>query len=151
MTDHRTAHDSFTIERIYPFPPARVFAAWSSEEGKEKWFSGPNEMWDRTAREFDFRVGGIEVIEGRWKDGTISRADSVYVDIVPDRRIIHTYWMKINGKPISASLTTVEFFPHKDGTRFVLTEHGVYLDDHDDAGRREHGVTALIDKMGETL
>ena len=36
-------HGTFTIEREYPFPPARVFAAWADLEAKSKWFAGPRE------------------------------------------------------------------------------------------------------------
>ncbi len=110
-------HDHFTIDRTFPHSPARVFAAFSSEEGKEKWFSGPNPLWDRTGREFDFRVGGIETIEGRWKSGTVSRMELVYHDIVPDARIVYAYAMLIDGRKISVSLTSIELFAEADGTR----------------------------------
>lgn len=144
-------HDCFTLTRSYKHAPAKVFAAFATEEGKERWFSGPNDQWDRTDRQFDFRVGGIETIEGVWKNGMISRMDLVYHDIVPDRRIVYAYGMKINGTPISVSLATLELTPDGAGTRLTLTEHGVYLDGFEDGGGREHGTNELIDKMGATL
>lgn len=151
MSDAPAVHDRFTIERTYPHAPAKVFAAFATEEGKQRWFSGPNDQWDLIDREFDFRVGGIETIEGRWKSGTISRMDAVYHDIVPDRRIVYSYRMMIDGTPISVSMTSVEMVPDGSGTRFTLTEHGIYLDGYEDKGSREHGVGWQMDKLGETL
>jgi uncharacterized protein YndB with AHSA1/START domain len=151
MPDSPAVHDRFTIDRTFPHSPAKVFAAFATEEGKQRWFSGPNDQWDLVDREFDFRVGGIETIEGRWKNGTVSRMDATYHDIVPDRRIVYCYRMKIDGKPISVSMTSVELTPVDGGTRLTLTEHGIYLDGYEDKGSREHGVGWQIDKLGETL
>lgn len=152
MAETEAVHDSFTLERIYPnAAPARVFAAWSTEEGKSSWFSGENPNWDRVERVFEFRVGGIEVLEGRWKSGVVTRFDATYHDIVPDRRIVYAYRMKVDGKPISVSLAAAEFHAHGAGTRLVITEHGIYLDGFQDGGGRAHGTGELLDRLGEAL
>lgn len=39
MTDRRTKHATFTIERLYLAAPARVFAAWATKEAKARWFA----------------------------------------------------------------------------------------------------------------
>uniref|UniRef100_UPI001954A6D5 SRPBCC domain-containing protein n=4 Tax=Pseudomonadota TaxID=1224 RepID=UPI001954A6D5 len=82
-------HDKFVIERRFKQGPARVFAAFANEEGKARWFSGPNESWEMVDRHFDFRVGGTEHLEGKWQSGTVTRFDCSYHDIVPDRRIVY--------------------------------------------------------------
>ena len=41
--------------------------------------------------------------------------------------------------------------PDGDGTKFVLTEYGDYLDGYDDAGSREHGTNALMDALEKSL
>ena len=33
-------HATFTLERVYPAPPQRVFAAWSDPAAKARWFAG---------------------------------------------------------------------------------------------------------------
>jgi uncharacterized protein YndB with AHSA1/START domain len=151
MPDTPAVHDRFTIERTFPHAPAKVFAAFSTEEGKRRWFSAPSDEWDLVERAFDFRVGGIETIEANWKSGRNSRMDLVYHDIVPDRRIVYSYRMRIDGTPISVNMTSVELVPAEGGTRLTLTEHGIYLDGYEDKGSREHGVGWQIDKLGETL
>ena len=37
MTIRNAKHATFTIERVYPAAPARVFAAWSNKEAKTAW------------------------------------------------------------------------------------------------------------------
>ncbi len=58
MTTRSVTHDTFVIERVYDAPPARVFAAWATSEGKASWFVGP-EGWTQVERVFDFRVGPL--------------------------------------------------------------------------------------------
>jgi uncharacterized protein YndB with AHSA1/START domain len=144
-------HGMFCLERTYDAAPARVFAAFATEEGKQPWFSGDNEAWDQTHRAFDFRVGGKEELEGKWKTGMVSRFDAVYFDIVPDSRIVYAYEMTIDGKKISTSLATVEFIPEGAGTRLKVTEQGAFLDGYDDAGSREKGTASLLERLRESL
>lgn len=144
-------HDKFVLERSYRQPPATVFAALSTEEGKARWFTAPNDLWDLVERRFEFRVGGVERLIGKWKSGRVTHYDVSYHDIVPDRRIVYAYHMLIDGKPISVSLTCIELHPEGAGTRLVHTEHGVYLDGYEDKGSRAHGIGVQLDKLGETL
>ena len=37
-------HDTFVVEREFPVPPDRVFAAWADPAVKVAWFVGPDEM-----------------------------------------------------------------------------------------------------------
>ena len=37
MTERSALHDTFVIERAYPAPAARVFAAFTTKEAKEAW------------------------------------------------------------------------------------------------------------------
>jgi uncharacterized protein YndB with AHSA1/START domain len=46
-------HSTFTLERVYPVKPDRVFAAWAEPAAKARWFAGP-----QTGHQLDFRVGG---------------------------------------------------------------------------------------------
>lgn len=84
VTDHTVTHATFTVERAYAAPPARVFAAWSDPAAKASWFAGPEPV-----HELDFRVGGRETNRGRHPDGTLMTFASVYHDIVADQRIVY--------------------------------------------------------------
>jgi uncharacterized protein YndB with AHSA1/START domain len=143
-------HAAFTVERVFPVAPARVFHAFADKDAKAAWFGGPDE-WTVTERAFDFRVGGHEVDGGGPVGGPVSRMDLTYYDIVPDQRIVYTYEMTLDGTRISVSLATIELTPDGGGTRFVLTEHGAYLDGHDSVDSREHGTIELVEALGRSL
>jgi len=147
MSQHSSQFGSFTIERKFAASPALVFSAFATEKGKQAWFSGPNDLWTLEDRSFDFRVGGAESLEGKWKNGRITRFDAQYQDIVPDSRIIYTYTMHVDGKKISVSLATIEVKAAGAGTLLTLTEQGAFLDGYDDSGSRERGTIGIIDKL----
>jgi hypothetical protein len=52
---------------------------------------------------------------------------------------------------ISVSLATIEFEKTGAGTRLTVTEQGAFLDGYDDAGSRERGTAALLDRLEESL
>ena len=146
MTTRNSKHATFTIERVYPATPARVFAAWSTKDSKAAW-AYCHEEWVPSVHEFDFRVGGREYAVTGPAGGTRHVFDATYHDIVPDQRIVYAYDMHLDERRISISLTTVEFFTVKDGTRLVFTEQGVFLDGYDDIAGREHGTRIGLDNL----
>lgn len=148
----RTArHDAFTIERRIAANPAQVFAAWSTVEGKSRWFAGTIGEWTLDVREFDFRAGGHERLAGSWRSGVVTDFRAHYHDIVPERRIVYAYEMRVDGRLISVSLATIEFAPDGDGTLLRVTEQGAFVDGYDDAGSRERGTRELIENMAASV
>lgn len=151
MTERSVTHAIFTLERTYPHAVTRVFDAFATKAGKDRWFAHPSAGWTPLETAFDFREGGEERAMGRWGDGTVSDFQARYLDILPGERIVYVYEMRINGTKISASLATLEFKAAEGGTRLVLTEQGAFLDGYDDAGSRERGTIELMEAMGRSL
>jgi uncharacterized protein YndB with AHSA1/START domain len=147
MTTRSAEHGTFVIERTYPAPPERVFAAWSSREAKATWFGAP----DDGAYALDFRVGGAERNRGGPPDGPVYSFDAVYQEIVPNERIVFGYTMDADDTRISVSVTTVEFLPADDGTTLTFTEQGVFLDGADTSAIREHGTRELLEALSRAL
>jgi uncharacterized protein YndB with AHSA1/START domain len=144
-------HDSFTIERIYPVPPARVFAAFASVETKRRWFA-EGEGWEVEEFSLDFRVGGIERARFRFRGNEhVPPApmgnDTVYLDIVPERRIVLAYSMTMNEQRISASLATFELSSEGTGTRLRFTEQAAFLEGADGPEVRKQGWTVLFERL----
>jgi uncharacterized protein YndB with AHSA1/START domain len=140
-------HGSFTIDRKLDVDPAVVFRGWTDPAVKARWFNGPADKWTETLREMDVRVGGRERLVGQFSEGSESRFDAVYIDVVPDRRLVYSYEMHWQGKKISVSLASIEFVALGRGTKLIVTEQGAFLDGFDDGGSRERGTESLMDNL----
>jgi uncharacterized protein YndB with AHSA1/START domain len=138
-------HNTFSLERTYPVPPERVFAAWSDPVAKQRWFVSAG------AHELDFRVGGRETIEGRTPGGGPLSFAATFHDIVPQRRIVFSGTLTGDGSLATVSTTTVELFEEGDGTRLVLTEQDTFLDGAEKPEWREQGTSDWLAKLGKEL
>jgi uncharacterized protein YndB with AHSA1/START domain len=143
-------HNTFSLERVYPASPRRVFAAFATLEAKSVWFGAPEE-WGQDQQTLDFRVGGQETSVGGPPGGPVHAMLAIYQDIVPNERIVYTYDILVGGARISVSLATIELLPEGKGTHLILTEQGVYLDGHDTPEERIHGMGILLDALGVAL
>jgi uncharacterized protein YndB with AHSA1/START domain len=144
-------HSSFMIERRFDSDPAQVYRAWVDPAAKARWFSGPPDKWTEQVREMDVRVGGRDRLVGKFVDGSESRFECQYLDVVPERRLVYAYEMHWQGKKISVSLASVEFVLAGKGTKLVVTEQHAFLDGHEDGGSRERGTLALMDNLASAL
>ncbi|GAB3396989.1 SRPBCC family protein [Humibacter soli] len=143
MTEHSVLHTSFTVEKDYKADVGRVFAAWSREDEKAVWFAPAP-----ATHSLDFRVGGGEHVVSPHPGGGEISFDSVYNDIVPNRRIIYTGVLSAGGRVSTVSITTVEFEPSAAGTRLVLTEQDTFLDGQEQPDWRERGTGDWLDRLG---
>jgi len=143
-------HATFTVERTYPVSPARVFAAFSDPVSKRRWFV-EGEGWEIDEFTLDFRVGGSETSRFCFRGGPPMGNHTVYLDIVPERRIVFAYTMTAADVRISVSLATVEIVPVASGARLSYTEQGAFFDGADKPALREAGCRELLEQLCEEL
>jgi|ERR1035438_270511 uncharacterized protein YndB with AHSA1/START domain len=149
MKERSVTHATFVIERSYPTPPERVFAAFSDPAKKRRWFSVEKASKPEHF-EMDFRVGGREHSSFR-AQGVTCTNDTVYRDIVPNRRIVIAYTMTLGDRRISSSHATMEFLPSESGTELIFTEQGAFFEGADGPQIREEGWRKLLDHLAKEL
>jgi len=148
-------HATFRIEKTYPHPVARVFAAFANGDTKRRWLN-PQAPQNGAAYENDFRVGGLEHSRSIMGDdtpfpGAVLSSQALYLDIVDNQRVVTGSNMMMNGTPFSGSLLTFEFEADGDGTRLICTHAGTYFENSDGPAMREHGWNYLLDQLGTVL
>ena len=148
-------HSTFVIERHYPVPPARVFAAFADPGQRRRWFAEGrgNEIVEYRS---DLRVGGEAILHIRLSENTplpgmeIVNAEHFH-DVVEDRRIVMAQRMTLGDKRISSALVTIEFLPADGGTDMICTHQSVFLEGADGPEMRQQGWQELFDRLGAAL
>lgn len=144
------AHASFTIERVYPQSPSRVFNAHAEIDLKRRWFA-EGEGFELLHYALDFRVDGRETARFRFQGGPEIVMEMVHQIIIPDRRLVSAYRMAVGDTPISASIGSVEFVAEGTGTRLIYTEQGIYFGGESEIAGREEGSRGLLERLAEVL
>lgn len=150
MTERSVTHNTFVIERGYPVSPQRVFAAFSDPAKKRRWFA-EGERSTLEEFEMDFRVGGAERVCFRLPNGMLCRNETVYQDIVPDRRIVIAYTMSVNDRRISSSQATTELLPTEHGTDLIFTEQAAFFEGADGPQIRQEGWRLHFEQLAKEL
>jgi uncharacterized protein YndB with AHSA1/START domain len=150
-----TIHSTFVIERSYPAPLSRVFAAFSEPDQKRHWFA-ESENHHLEHFETDFRVGGLEHARYRFKEGSpfpgVSLThDGSYLEILPGRRIVIASSTALGDHRFSAALATFEFLPEQTGTSLIFTHQAAFFEGADGPEMRQAGWAKLFDQLAGAL
>jgi uncharacterized protein YndB with AHSA1/START domain len=143
-------HRTLSVERTYPAPPARVFAAFADPGTKRRWFA-EDAGFEVDEFALDFRIGGFERTRFRSVGGATGRNDTLFLDIVAGERIVFAYVLTAREVRTSAALTTVQLAADSGGTQLLLTEQVAFLDGVDGTASRERGWGGLLDRLGDAI
>jgi len=104
------ADRELSLSRIIDAPPHKVYRAWTEPELLKQWFAPA--PFTTPVAEFDVRPGGANLIVMRSADGTEFPNRGVYLEVVPNERLVFTdayteAWQP-SGKPFMTVILTFE-------------------------------------------
>jgi len=107
------------LTRVIHATPASVYAAWTEPTLLKQWFTPP--PWQTSAAETDVRPGGSTCITMRGPDGSEFPNRGVYLEVVPNQRLVFTNAYTSAWEPSDKPFMTVvlTFDPHPDGTLYT--------------------------------
>jgi uncharacterized protein YndB with AHSA1/START domain len=145
-------HGTFAIKSVWAATPQRIYRAWADPTVKAQWFRGPPERWSEVRRSMDFRVGGLEVAEGRFNDsGMTALFEARYHVIEPSRRLVYVYDLHLSGELHSVTLSSLDLEPDGDRTRVSYTEQIVFMDGQDGIEMRRDGTEGHFETIESML
>ncbi|MYA30674.1 MAG: SRPBCC domain-containing protein [Gammaproteobacteria bacterium] len=132
-----------TLHRVIDAPIKTVWAAWTDPLVLKRWLAPGNAVAVRTVA--DAVIGGKFLIEFRGADGRRWLTRGVYREVVPYRRLVHTWCWE--GSDVE-TLLAVEFEPELPGkTRLTLTHSRFAQDEARD--EHEHSWISCLAKLQE--
>lgn len=126
-----------SLVRLIDAPPEKVFRAWTEPELMKQWFA-PH-PYTTPAAEADLRVGGSSRVVMRDPEGNEFPAQGVYLEIVPDRRLVFTDAYTSAWEPSEKPFMTVILTFEEEGGK---TRYTARVRHWSAADREEH------EKMG---
>ncbi|MBC8129678.1 MAG: SRPBCC family protein [Rhizobiaceae bacterium] len=116
MSEPSNEVHELSITRFIAAAPETVYRVWTTRTG-EWWAPLP---YTTPGVEFDLRPGGICRVDMQAPDGTAMPNEGVFLEVVPNRRIVSTDAFKIGWVPQAAFMTMiVTFEPEGTGTRYT--------------------------------
>jgi uncharacterized protein YndB with AHSA1/START domain len=105
-----TSDRELVICRLVDAPPEKLFEAWTNPKLLVQWFA-PH-PWTTTKAEMDVYPGGSSLVVMRSPDGHEFPSQGVYLEIIPDKKIVFTdaftsAWVP-SQKPFFTGILTFE-------------------------------------------
>ena len=119
-----TAPLSFDLDRTYPAPPERVWAAWTQADLLQRW-ACPDPAWRVSTCEVDARAGGgYKLRFGPSPAGDAYSETATFAVFEPVERLVLDV-LTSGDDMAESSRCTVLLLPVEGGTRLELTVEGL--------------------------
>lgn len=141
------ARREFTLNRVLPASRALVFRAFVEPERMKQWWA---------PRGFQILSCALDLREGgAWRmricseeTGAIQTEVGTYREIAEPERLIFTHaWVRRDGSLTPATLVTVTFAEHGDGTEVAFTQSDFHSQEF--CQSHEEGWSSSLDQLGE--
>ncbi len=147
------ANHDLVLTRIFDAPPEKVYRCWTDPALMKQWFVP--KPWSLSKVETDVRPGGSSLIVMRDPEGKEFPNHGVYLEVVPNRKLVftdaYTKAWKPSAKPFMTA--TVTFEPDGNRTRYTATASHWTAEDretHEKMGFHE-GWGKCADQLAELL
>lgn len=161
MNVHTTIDSSFpaerelVIERIFDAPREKVYRAWTEPKLVKQWFVP--KPWTISGAVLDVRPGGQSQIVMRDPDGNDHPNEGIYLEVVPNRKLVFTdaftdAWVP-SPKSFMLAIVTFEDVGKDGGTRYTARVRHWSSEDreaHEKMGFHE-GWGQCADQLAELL
>lgn len=155
MNDHadsRSDNHELVLERIFDAQPEKVFRAWTDPELMKQWFVP--RPWTIAHIEQDLRPGGKSLIVMRDPEGNEYPNPGVYLEVVPNRRLVFTDAFTGDWQPSGPFMVAIVDFEDIGGrTKYTARARHWTAEDkkkHEEMGFHE-GWGQCADQLAELL
>ena len=124
-------HHELLLTRLLPVARDKLYRCWTEPALIVQWFTPP--PWKTVAAEVELRAGGSSLITMQGPDGTQVPNRGVYLEVVPNRRLVFTdaytgAW-EPSAKPFMTGL--LSFDDEAGGTRYTARVRHWSAEDRD--------------------
>jgi uncharacterized protein YndB with AHSA1/START domain len=109
------ADHELVLTRLIDAPRDKVFRCWTEPALILQWFTPP--PWKTVAAETDVRAGGASVITMQGPDGTQMPNRGVYLEVIPNERLVFTDAYTSAWTPSAKPFMTVVLTFEEEGGR----------------------------------
>ena len=106
LTDATTDPHALTLIRTLDAPRDKLFRCWREPELLKQWFVP--KPWTIVSAEVDLRPGGRSLIVMQDPDGNQYPNEGVYLEVVPNEKIISTDAFTVGWKPSGKAFMVAE-------------------------------------------
>jgi len=132
-----TALHELTLVRIFDAPPEKVYRAWTEPDLLKQWFTP--RPWTVASVEMDLRPGGSSLVVMRDPDGNEYPNRGVYLDVVPNERIVFTDAFTEAWVPSEKAFMTAIITFENEGGKTKYTARALHWNEADRKAHEEMG------------
>jgi len=141
-----TLHAVLVFEREISAPPQAVFVAIKDPVARAQW-GAPSDTAVVIYDQAEFREGGQDRFRCGSRGNPNIHGVTHYLDIVPDRRVVSSETVVVDGKRLCVSLTTLELTPDGDKTKLKSTTQLASFIGEDMVRGHTTGANASLDSL----
>lgn len=118
-TEQTAESRELMLTRLIDAPPEKLYKAWTEPALLKQWFCP--KPWTMASAELDVRAGGTSIIVMRSPDGQEFPNQGIYLEVVPNERLVFTDAYTCTWEPSEKPFMTgiVTFAPEAGKTRYT--------------------------------